>query len=54
VEREEGWVGDAAQELAQEPEGWVGRGLAQAREEIAYARNAEPQFLTRPVGPVIK
>ena len=54
VEREEGWVGDGAREPALEPEGWVERGPAQAREENACARNAGRPFLTGPEHPVFR
>ncbi len=46
VEREEVWAG--AREPAWEPEGWLERGPAQAREENATARNAGRPFLIKP------
>jgi len=50
VEREGEWAGDEVREVV----GWVGRGLAQAQQGNACARNVEPRFLTKPVYPVIK
>lgn len=53
-EQEEEWAGAVVPELAQEPEGWVGQGPAQVRQENACARNAGQLFLTKSLCPVIE
>jgi hypothetical protein len=54
VEREEEWDGDAAQEPAQELEGWVGPERVQVLQGNAYARNVAPPFLTSAAYPAIR